>query len=334
MKQLLHTLPLIVFSFFIFSFPASAFYLQSGQDITLPESKTFAETVIIAGNNLVIDSDIVGDLICAGQNITLNGTLDGNLICAGQNLTINGPVSGNVRLAGQKLDFLKPGVVKGDLLAAGQNLSILSGIGRDILFAGENISIPSTVTIGGNLDYYVQETSAASVSAVSIKGKLTPHFLPQSTTPSTNLTSAKEALSVSSKILSLFSVLIVGLFLLLIFSFPISINKSPIKLFFLGFAVIFLTPIFIVILFMTLLGIPLAFILLLVYLIGFFVSIPLASIAIGQLIHPNRFLSLVIGSVLFTILSLLPLVGWFFGLIFLCLGFGIFSQLFISKKSL
>jgi hypothetical protein len=334
MKQILRTLPLITLFYFIFSSSAAAFLIQSGQDITLPKTKNINETVIIAGRNLTVDANISGDLICAGQNITVNGAVQGSIICAGQSLQINGPVAGNIRLAGQTLDISKTANIKGDILAVSQDLSLSSTVGKDVLLAGEKINVLPTVKIGGNFDYYVKSADTASVSAASVKGKLTQHLIPQPTAPTQDFSQIKQTLSVTSKIISFFSVLIVGLFLLIVFKPSIILDKSSVKLFFLGFAVIFLTPILFTILFLTVIGIPLAFILLLVYLLGFLVAIPLASIAIGQLIHPNRFISLLIGTTLFTMLSLLPLLGWFFGLIFLCLGFGLYSQFFITKKQL
>ena len=339
MKQLIRFLPLIVFSFFIFSSPAAAFYIQSGQNISLPPDKTFNETVIIAGNTLVIDSDITGDLICAGQNITVNGSVKGDLICAGQNLKINGPVDGNVRLVGQNLDFLKTAAVKGDLLAAGQQLNLSSSVGRDVLVAVQKINLDPATKIGGNFDFYRQPDSEATVAAKNVKGKLTSHLLPQSVTPAVEVSQVKRSVTVFSKIISVFSILIIGLFLLLVFKSPtenlaLSLQKSPVRLFFLGFAVIFLTPVFIVILFLTLIGIPLAFVLMLLYLLGFLIAIPLSAFALGQIIHPNRYLALLIGAVIFTIFSLLPLIGWLFGLIFLSVGFGLYSRLFFDNKKL
>jgi hypothetical protein len=80
---------------------------------------------------------------------------------------------------------------------------------------------------------------------------------------------------------------------------------------------------------MTIVGIPLAFVLILLYALGFLIATPLASIAIGQLLHPNRFVALIIGALALTLLSLLPVFGWIFSFIFTCVGFGIYyNQLF------
>lgn len=349
MKQLLRSLPLFILSIFIFSFPVSAFYIQSGQDITLPKEKTFNETVIISGNTLTINSVINGDLICGGQNITINGAIKGDVLCAGQTLKINGPVDGNIRVAGQSLDFassvsrnlfaagqtlnvLKTAIIKGDLFAAGQDLNLSSFIGRDVLIAGEKLTLDPAAKVTGNFDYYVNPDNTATIAATNVKGKITKHLIPQKPTPDVDFSNVKKVFSISAKIISVFSILIVGLFLLLVFKPVVDLKKSPVMLFFLGFTAIFLTPILFVILLLTFVGIPLAFILLLVYLLGFFVAIPLSALAVGQLVHSNRFISLLLGSIIFVLLTLLPLVGWFFGFIFLCFGFGLYVRLLITKK--
>lgn len=358
MKQLLRVLPIIVLSLFIFSSPASAFYIQKGGDITLPKNKTFNETVIIAGSNLTIDSTINGDLICAGRNIILTGAVKGDLICAGQDIKINGPVDGNIRLAGQMVDLsstasrnltligqtlnlLKTSIIKQDLIVAGQDVNISSNISRDVLAAGQRIKVLPDARIAGKFDYYLEPNTEASIAANTVKGAVTKHLLPQHyTSPQLppDLNQAKKAFSAVSRVISVMSILVGGIFLILISRRRLehlssNLKSSAFVVGFLGFAIIFLTPVLSFVLLMTFVGIPLALILLLIYFLGFFLSIPLASIAVSQKLVPssNLFLDLLLGTSIFILLDILPGVGWFFGLLFLCYGFGLFFHYLVDN---
>jgi len=331
MKQILYILTLVIFALTFLSSPVSAFYIQGSENISLPAEKKFNETVIVCGNTITIDSTINGDLICAGQNITINGAVTGDIICVGQNLKITGPVGGDIRMAGQTLDFSKTAIVKGDFLTASQTLNLSSTVGRDVFVAAGSINIDPAVKIAGNFDYFVRENSETKINPDIVKGKTTKHLLPQTTVPEREVRQVKQTVSATGKIISAFSFLTVGLFLIFVFKSSLKIDRLSIKTILLGFAVIFLTPILVFILLMTLIGIPLAFIISLLYILGFFVTIPLAAISVGQLISTNRYLSLLVGVALVTVIGLLPTFGWFFGLIFLCQGFGVY---FISLQKL
>ncbi len=109
--------------------------------VTFPKSETHRGTYYAAGQTVVIDGTIEGDLVCAAQTVTVNGVVNGDVICAGQNITVNGPVSGSVRVAGQTVNV--NGAVTRNVTGAGQAIAIGKDgkVGGDVALGGETVSV-------------------------------------------------------------------------------------------------------------------------------------------------------------------------------------------------
>lgn len=124
---------------------ALAFGAQAGSDVTLPKGDTKAGTFYAAGNVVTIDGDVDGDLICAGNTVTVNGAVHGDVICAAQTISVNGPVDGSVRLVGQSLNIT--GTVGRNVTVAGQSVTIGSSakVSGDMGVAGQTVSVNGPV---------------------------------------------------------------------------------------------------------------------------------------------------------------------------------------------
>jgi cytoskeletal protein CcmA (bactofilin family) len=144
--------------------PAGAMEFYSGGNVNLPEGK-IEGPVFVAGDNVVINGEIDGDVFASGQTVTFNGKINGDLLAAGNTVRINGQVDGdarvvgyNITLAGEingsftaaaaELHLLKESRVNRDMQAAVKNLSMAGLVGRHFLGAGESISLDGP--LGGN----------------------------------------------------------------------------------------------------------------------------------------------------------------------------------------
>lgn len=351
--------------------PVSAIYFGSGENVYLSADNKFDETVMVAGNKITLDSNINGDLFCAGQDITINGSVTGDIFCAGQNLTINGKVDGNIRVAGQELKidsiikknalaagksitFSDKSTIGQDALLAGETINIFSSIGRDLAAGGSNINLNSNVArnvlfggeklssskeskIGGNLEYYVSETSTVNLSG-TVAGQNNKHLAPVNKTESKPV--AKEAAFGGLKIFSILSTIVLS-FAFLFFAKQLTTNSAkvistrPVVTFFIGLSALFVTPIMFLILLVTIIGIPLAFVLILLYVIAIITSGIYVSLSVGQRalesskIGGSDYLALLLGVVITQLVVLIPAIGWILGFVFLCLGMGGFTQNFL-----
>lgn len=357
---------------FAFSYQAQAVYFNSGTSLLLPKGAPINESAFVAGQSLSIDSDVNGDLFCAGRDVIINGNIKGDVLCAGQNIIINGIVDGNVRTASQTLKIAgvvtrnisvvaqslvldRFSAVKGDIFFGGQQIDLGGSFGRDMAGAGEQITISgslfrnATVTaskislletskIGGDLDYYIEDTGVfTQATPKNVLGSVTKHLITREETQP-----AKQAVKdttptamIIGKILSIVSFLLVA-FLIIYFtpkrtSAIIEILKShPYKSFFLGLTATIVAPIFLILMLITFVGMTSALVIFLVYVLSLIISSLYSSLLLGRIIstklkinkHRSMYLDALIGCVVVGVLVSIPVLGWLFGLCLFFAGLG------------
>lgn len=105
--------------------------------------------LFVSGSNITVDADVDGDVFAAGQSVTINGQVKGDIIAAGSSVLVNGSVLGDVRAAANTIDV--NGAVDGSVTAAGNSVSISKGasIKRDVLLMGNTIYVSGP--IGGQV---------------------------------------------------------------------------------------------------------------------------------------------------------------------------------------
>jgi cytoskeletal protein CcmA (bactofilin family) len=144
-KKLLGVLMLAVLPVLAFAGVASAQTFRSGQSTSVTASETIDGSAWMSGANIDVAGTVDGDLYCAGQNITISGHITGDVLCAGQTVTLSGTVDGSARLAGQTVAI--SGDVKASATEMGQSLTLdgQGNIGRDASFFGQTVAVNGKV---------------------------------------------------------------------------------------------------------------------------------------------------------------------------------------------
>lgn len=136
--------------------------INGGDSVTIEQSAIKPGSVYVAGNNITINATVDGSLYCAGGHITVNGSVHGDINCAGQDITINGSVQGSVKLAGGTLSLGNK--VGGDVSLFGQTATVRSNatVAGDINAGVQNLTIDGTVT----------RSVVAGVQSLNMNGKV------------------------------------------------------------------------------------------------------------------------------------------------------------------
>lgn len=381
LKSLAFLLPAYLFIFLPLA-PVSAFFVQSGETLVLPKEKKIDEATFVTATSLTINSDINGDLYCVGQDVVINGNIKGDIACAGQNIKINGTVDGDVRVAGQSVEIaslisrnltaVSQGIIlgpksniKGDIFFGAQNIDLGGVMGRDLAGAGEtvnisgsllrnatvtstNLSLIETGKIGGNLDYYMEKEATASIDSKSVKGSVVRHDIETSTKPEMKkddvVRFASEAMLYKT-IFGIISFAVLGLVLVYLDRRNIEkrmslISKKPFIMGLIGFAVLVTAPLAFILLLVTIVGMPLAFVALFAYIVALITASLYPSALYGKLFleklllkkDKSLYLQVGIGVILLGLVSVIPVIGWIIAFVSFCLGLGaIFSSLFPEK---
>ncbi|MEK7202218.1 MAG: polymer-forming cytoskeletal protein [Patescibacteria group bacterium] len=105
-----------------FILPAEAAEFRSNQEsVVIHETETPTD-LHLAGKNIITDAKIKGDLLIVGQTILANGEVDNSLFIAGDTVTVRSHVLRHVRIAGGTVTL--SGKVEGDVYIAGGDVII------------------------------------------------------------------------------------------------------------------------------------------------------------------------------------------------------------------
>jgi hypothetical protein len=262
---------------------------------------TIEEGLKAFGANVVISGDVYGELIVFGSNVVLSGKFHKKVRGAASNLILSGTFDDTVEVVAAKISLTPTAVLKGDFFYSTPVLNQQAG--SQIL--GKTIR-KGLMTRKKEIEQWRQRGAKVAAS-----------------------------LAFYLWVLSFPAFLIVGI--LLHYSFPkktdaivTTISETPWKSTGVGFVFLVVVPVGIVISFFTLVGIPTGIIAGLLYLIFLYVSRVYMGVWIGRkllgLIKKSLgkafFWPFVLGSVILTLLGLVPFVGWLFRLFFLLISLG------------
>lgn len=322
--------------------------------------------VITAGGTISITGPVKGDVIATGGTVEIKGEVEGNVRVAGGTIEINNKVGKNVNVFGGKAVIGQNAEVGWDILVFGGIIEVRGRVGGDIrggvgsaILANEvggNVDLKLSseenqlilypqAHIKGNLNYSaskeVEIKEGAQIAGETVYKPFVPPVIP-------SVTPIKEVLRASyfiGKIIGLLALLVVGLLIvLLVRKKSKEIGKRMLSKPWtsLGWGLIYLiiTPIVLILVAITVIGIPLALIALAFYLVALYVTKVFVGIALGQKLlkwwNREQEVSLVwvmiLGVMLFSVLTSLPFVGWIFGILGTCWALG--AMIEIKKQTL
>ncbi len=350
--------------------PASAFY---GSRSVLVASSSPANAYA-GGATVAVIAPVAGDLSAAGGSVTLAAPVAGDALLVGGSIAERAPVRGDLRIFGGRLTVSEPAggdlvaigfsvhdaaPSGGSTFVAGADASVLGGAdgpvtiygdtvsiggnfaGNVTVVAGTRLSVASSTIIAGTLTYQAPEAAAIPESAV-VKGGV--HFTSASFMPSTGASRALALVSIGIFLLAriLGSLILAGLLAGLFPRLAEAIaerawagsTRSVLLTMLLGFAALVATPILLVLLALTFIGIGIAFLLGIAYALLLLLGFMYAGILVGSLIalrFEQRTHALwrdgVLGMLILSLIGLVPFVGM--GIVFLFMLFSAGSLLLL-----
>jgi hypothetical protein len=309
--------------------------------------------VIVAGGTINITGPVQGDVIVAGGTVKIKGEISGNVRVVGGTIEIDSKIGKNLNAFGGIVIINQDAEIGWDVLTAGGSIEIRGKIGGDIIGRGENIILAGEV--GGNVDFnleskkdsqlilypqakiggdliYSSPQKAEIKEGAEIGGEtIYKRLIPSAVT-------LKKSLGISyfiSKIIILLSLLLIGLLIVVLAQKQ---SKTTVKRMLdkpwnsLGWGSIYLIiiPIILILVFMTVIGIPLAFIVFTLYLIVLYMAKIFVGIVLGQKLlqwwtkksEISLVWAMILGVIIFSILTDLPFVGWAISLLGTCWALG------------
>ncbi len=345
--------------------PVHAFEFKSGSTVTIPSKSVTNGSLLISGNQLVIDGKVDGDLICAGKQVTIIGDVTGDIICAAQDITITNTTQGNLRLIGQRitiaskiarnstvfgqdLNFTPTATVSGESLFAaqtatisgtilkniqgwGESLNIAAKIGGNASFEAQTFTLDSQSHITGNLDY---RTPSQQILPGVVNGKVsfeksTIDFQSYIPPTSQQFSQAINQIGIFLMITKFMTTLIFGMFIWWLFPGFIEatnnvLSSSLSKVLEWGLVIEILAIITLVVLLFSVIGVPLALLEMLIWILMAFVIDTVIASFVGYklLAKAPRIITFTLGLIAITAFTQIPIAGGMFSLLFSFAGLG------------
>lgn len=237
---------------------------------------------VLAAGSIEVRAPVGDDLRAAGGIITLASTVKGEALVAGASVHLapGADLAGRVWLAGN--DVTIDGKVRGTMKAYGRTITIAGDVQGPIVLSGERIEILSTAQIRGDVTYSSAQDIVIQPGA-RIDGKVVREpgvfQLPVPKIEIPGLSAARPLL--------LFGLLAAGALLYAVFPrYTLNtarlLEQAPFKSFGLGAALFFSAPPIILLLVITIIGIPLALVAAALYAVALLAGYLMAAFFLGE----------------------------------------------------
>jgi cytoskeletal protein CcmA (bactofilin family) len=306
-----------------------------------------------AGANIFVTGNFGEDISVAGGNVTLSKGSGGDVRVAGGTLTLSGPVGGDLVAAGGNINVLSGTEIEGDVLLAGGNLDIQAAVNgsakmfagtvyvdgtfaKDLVVRADEVKLGPNAVIKGTFEY--TSPKEAVIDPAAKVGSVNFH---KAEKPASSERSAKGAFAFFSAwwLMKLIATISAALIFSAIWKGRIgsAVMEAADNFwneFGRGLIIAIAMPIISVIAIFTLIGtIPGIFALLIFGALLVFSSV-LAGILSGVFLarwfkYPHRALhwgTTVIGVVVFSLVSLVPFIGWMIHSVVCLAALGVVSK--------
>jgi cytoskeletal protein CcmA (bactofilin family) len=287
--------------------------VRSGDTVTLASNQSIDGSFYVVGGTVALSGKVVGDTTVIGGNVTVGGEVTEDLailagtvslqapmaedvrIVAGQ-VTITESIKGNLVVVAGKLTISSKATIGGDVLFYGGELVVEGEIGGKLLGSAESIRVDSavksgidvsarTLTLGeqavitGDVEY-TSDSDVVRAPGASVDGEVVK-----------NAPIVAEDTAVASRQIAV--VFLVSLFATLSFylifrrmveSFALAVRSGLIVKTVLGFVFVFMAPILVVILLVSVLGSLVGLVALCLFILLLVLAVPLLAITAGSLI--------------------------------------------------
>jgi len=358
----------------VLSLPSFALERRKGEFVTVAANETVDDTLMAAGNTVRIEGVVNGDLLAVGQTVEVSGTVKGDLLTLAKRTVVSGTVEGRIYTFSESLDLdgqlghsiygfaqalrvnerghVGEGLVAaaGDISLEGEvkrsvdiltsgNADVSGSIGRDLTMSGVSLTLTNTARVGGNLSARVRQLSEAHIAdGATIVGKR-----------DIQVQQAKKSQFARPRFyfhqaVWFAAAMLVGWLGLVLFprffrSTTQAVGSTWLSLG-LGVGILAGVPVAVVVVAITLIGLPISLMLFAVYL----TAIYLAKIWVGaflgrMLLKPSGatkgdwMLGLLVGLLILAIVGFIPYLGGLVRLGVVCLGLGAFAgQLYRASR--
>lgn len=299
------------------------------------------DNIMVIDETVAVNGTANGLIMLCGNTISSNANGDYGFI-AGREVNVSGNITRDAFIVGETVTIEQTGVINRDLYVCASKVIINGAVNRNIYVASSEVLVGDKAYIRGDIHsttskLVINETANVlgtveykSTTNVSIPEGIKTNVIAVEAKDKTNKTNT---IDVQGELFGLLTIFITFVLLLLLapgFFRKCDNNysrnaKKMFASFGIGLLVLVFLPIVSIVLMITIVGAPFAFVLLLLYIIAFIIAGVVGSYVTVRTIvgeNMNKFLTGVIGVVAYKLLMLVPELSIFVYLFFVSLTLG------------
>lgn len=299
---------------------------RGGGYVVVGEGETIDEDLDVYGGTIVVRGQVDGDLSAFGGDIRIEGEVTGDVEAFGGNVWIAGQVGGNVDASAGNV-YVQPGTeIGGSLSVAAGNVVVAGTVHGDAELAGGAVTLAQTAAVDGDVEYAVGEEGQFTDEGASVGGTISRVREVDAGPAGPQIPGWAFDVYGFLANLALGAVLLVA-FPRLSTTVADRITSAPLRSGGIGVLTAIAVPIGLLVLAITIIGLPLAVAGGLLFGLLLWVALVYGRFAAGtwllsRLDVDNRWLALVVGLLLLGLLGRLPWVGGLVDLVVGLLGLG------------
>ena len=319
-------------------------YFYAGTEDVNITTPVKGDVFVVTSGNVTIDTDISGNAFICANTVTIGeySLIEASLFNASNSLILSGDVGINVYNISKNLTL--SGTVDYDVFSSSAQSNLSGYISRNANISSENITISDELSIEGDLNY--SSKKQVDIPENTVEGKVNFSSINTDTEVST-ITKMNDFLT---SVLSL-AVLAIVLFVIgkwlnckFINTYPDFVKNLPKSLLY-GFLALIVIPIASLILLICGVTINLAFILTALYLVLLLVASSIVIVILSKLVAEKlnvkfekanntllTILSIIVLSIVYKLIQLIPVLGSITIFAFLIIGIGILINNIIPNK--
>lgn len=296
------------------------------------------DDVRCAGGTLIISGYVGGDLLITGGTVTIESgaIIAGDVYVAGGTLHLDGTVRGNLKSGSGEL-ILNGSIAKNADLNGGK-ITLNGSIGGETILVAQELKVEHNASLGGNVRYWTNKGEVDFGNALK-NGTATldvalQHRFEQ---PKPQFLGFVTFFGVLGYLLAMLLLLAMGekLFGSFFTRVADTIREAPAQSFGYGFLYFIVVPVVIVLLFITLIGIPVGLIGLFFYILFMLLAHVITALTGAHWLNKKQGFNWnfwkIVGAalgilVLLKVVSMVPLVGWLAVFLAVCIAFGAIWQ--------
>ena len=310
--------------------------------------------------NIFITGTITGDTTALGSDLTIEGSIGQDAYLFGRNITLNrAKVSDSLHMAGQSMGVSSDTLLGGSLLSAGNSIRSDATVARSLMLAGrsiyhnapvlgearlagEDITLGPKTSINKDLTYFLSPENGTIDNQSSVKGVTNVVTEPETWKQKRTIDEQnRRNFGYVWRIWSYVSMLLVGVVMIWLLKKPLntavsSLHNRSLNALGSGLLITILAPPALVLLSLTVIGIPLALLVLPLYIIILYAAKIVISLAIARTVFSAASISkttplfeMFVGVTIFHLLKLVPVGGYFISMIATWIGLG---AIYLSLK--